>query len=118
MDAFAWSVNWLQDIFPEVAERLGVGRGRLARIGYGVMRKRRDASLRAADKNVVLGAVMQRDVERLKVPASRIVQIPNWANGEAIKPSARAQNALRADWDLDDAFVVAHAGNLVRTHDA
>jgi colanic acid biosynthesis glycosyl transferase WcaI len=66
----------------------------------------------------VLGAVMQRDVERLKVPASRIVQIPNWANGEAIKPITRAQNAPRADWGLDDAFVVAHTGNLDRAHDA
>ena len=94
------------------------GRARLVRIGDGVLRKLRDASLRAAHKNVVLGAVMQRDVERLKVPASRIVQFPNWANGEAIKPIARAQNAHRADWDLDDAFGIAHAGNLVRAHDA
>ena len=86
----AKSVNWLQDIFPEVAERLGVGRGRLARLGCGVLRKLRDASLRAAHKNAVLGAVMQRDVERLNVPASRIVQIPNWADGQ---PSSRLHEA-------------------------
>jgi hypothetical protein len=30
-------VNWLQDIFPETAEALGVG-GRLARIPFGAMR--------------------------------------------------------------------------------
>jgi glycosyltransferase involved in cell wall biosynthesis len=61
---------------------------------------------------------MQRNVERLRVPASRIVQIPNWADGQAIKPIARNQNALRAEWGLGDDFVVAHSGNLGRAHDA
>src|SRR5262245_7937270 len=46
-------VNWLQDIFPETAQVLGVG-GRRARTPFRLMQWLRTWSLKAADMNVVL----------------------------------------------------------------
>jgi hypothetical protein len=46
-------VGWLQDIFPETAEALGVG-GRPARLAYAILRKLRNKSLEAAVMCVVL----------------------------------------------------------------
>ena len=54
-------VGWLQDIFPETAEALGVG-GRTARLAYAIMRKLRNKSLEAAVICVVLGEHMAETV--------------------------------------------------------
>jgi glycosyltransferase involved in cell wall biosynthesis len=113
----ARSVNWLQDIFPEVAERLGIGSGRLARLCHATVRTARNFSLRRADRNIVLGRVMRRHVEGLGVASSQIVEIPNWADGSTVRPVAPAANALRTEWGLAEHFVVAHSGNLGRAHD-
>ncbi|MCU1230195.1 MAG: glycosyltransferase WbuB [Acidobacteria bacterium] len=88
-------VNWIQDLFPEVAEALGVLRG------VGPLRALRDLSLRTARANVVLG---DRMAER--VPSRAVVQ-HNWADG-ALRPIAR---------DNDGTFVVGYSGNLGRAHD-
>ena len=61
-------VNWLQDVFPETAEALGVG-GRAARVAYGLMRWLRNRSLKAAHVNVVLGERMARHISGLGVPS-------------------------------------------------
>ena len=50
----AYLVNWLQDVFPEVAEALNVG-GRVGRIASGALKPLRNWSLRAAKVNVVEG---------------------------------------------------------------
>lgn len=109
-------VNWLQDIFPETAHALGVG-GRLARLPFRLMRWLRGRSLKAADANVVLGQRMAQHVASLGVAESRIRILPNWADGANIAPVERAQNALRQEWQLGDAFVVGYSGNLGRAHE-
>jgi glycosyltransferase involved in cell wall biosynthesis len=109
-------VNWLQDIFPEAAQALGVG-GLAARAPYGLMRWLRNRSLKAAHMNVVLGERMAQRVSGLGVASDRVRIIPNWADGNAIAPIDHAANALRAEWGLGDAFVVAYSGNLGRAHE-
>jgi glycosyltransferase involved in cell wall biosynthesis len=109
-------VNWLQDIFPETAQALGVG-GRAALPLYAVMQWLRNRSLHAADMNVVLGERMAERVEGLGVPGDRIRIIPNWADATVIKPIDHANNALRTEWDLNGKFVVGYSGNLGRAHD-
>ena len=97
-------VNWIQDLFPEVAEGLGMR-------GFGLLRRARDWSLRRAKANVVLG---ERMAERLaKVDA--VVQ-HNWAT-DGLTPIARDANRLRRDWNLGDRFVVGYSGNLGRAHE-
>lgn len=108
-------VNWLQDLFPEVAGMLGMKlvRGPVLRLLQGL----RNASLRAARTNVVLGRRMEALVRGQGIPGSQVRIIPNWADGEQIVPVPRAGNPLRQQWGLDGKFVVGYSGNLGRAHE-
>ena len=110
-------VNWLQDIFPEVAEGLGMSRGGLGRAAFGLMRWLRDRSLKSAEINVVLGERMAERLRGLGIAPGSIRIISNWADGALIRPVEPVQNALRRDWGLADKFVVGYSGNLGRAHD-
>lgn len=110
-------VNWLQDIFPEVAEQLGVGGGRLSRLAYGMLRAARDATLKRASANVVLGEVMAERVRNQGVPASKVRIIQNWSDTKLVYPVSPADNPLRHDWGLDGKFVAGYSGNLGRAHE-
>jgi glycosyltransferase involved in cell wall biosynthesis len=108
-------VNWLQDLFPEVAVELGVPflRGPVGRS----LASLRDQSLRAAAANVVLGHLMaQRVMSRGGLP-DRVHVIPNWSDDERIAPINHLDNPLRREWGLEDKFVVGYSGNLGRAHE-
>jgi glycosyltransferase involved in cell wall biosynthesis len=111
----ARQVNWLQDLFPEVAAVLEpeLLSARIARIAQQL----RDWSLRYAEANVVLGELMSCRVLALGLLQDRVVTIPNWADDRAIEPVAHELNPLRAEWDLEGKFVVAYSGNLGRAHE-
>jgi glycosyltransferase involved in cell wall biosynthesis len=109
-------INWLQDIFPEVAQALGIG-GRVPQLIYGILQRLRNSSLKAADMNVVLGERMAECVSGLGIPGIKIRTIPNWADGSNIVPVDHASNTLRKEWHLGNAFVVGYSGNLGRAHE-
>jgi glycosyltransferase involved in cell wall biosynthesis len=108
-------VNWIQDLFPEVAEVLGmrIVRGRPAL----VLRRLRNASLKSAAVNVVLSRDMARRVLAQGVRESAIRIVPNWADGASITPLAASRSRLRAEWDLRERFVVCYSGNMGRVHE-
>jgi glycosyltransferase involved in cell wall biosynthesis len=108
-------VNWLQDLYPEVAAALDVPliKGPL---GRGLLQLR-DASLRAAAVNVVVGERMAEIVRARGIARERVRVIPNWCNDEEIRPIALADNPLREEWGLRDRFVVGYSGNLGRGHE-
>ena len=110
-------VNWLQDIFPEVAAALGVGNGAVGRVAHTTLRWLRDRSLRRAEANVVLGERMAETVAGMGVRRENIRIICNWADGEVVRPIAPDMNPLRRDWGLQDRFVVGYSGNLGRAHE-
>jgi len=85
-------VNWVQDLFPEVAEGLGI---RVPRF----VRKLRDWSLHRAKRNVVLG-------ERMAARVPNAIVIHNWADA-ALQPLPRE----------DSSFVVGYSGNFGRAHE-
>lgn len=109
-------VNWIQDVFPEVAQRLGV-KAMQGPSGM-IARRLRDYSLRAARANVVLGdrmaAYIGSAVPDTGVP---VTVIENWSDGRLVRPVSREQNALRQSWRLGDAFVVGYSGNMGRAHE-
>jgi colanic acid biosynthesis glycosyl transferase WcaI len=109
-------INWHQDIFPEVAEALGLG-GDIGRVGFALLRFPRNWSLRRASFNVVVGTRMAKIVEQFGIAPETIRMIPNWADGKRISPVDASQNFLRADWGLTNDFVVGYAGNLGRAHE-
>lgn len=107
-------VNWLQDLFPEVAVALGVV-ARRAWVGPIVWL--RNGSLRAAEANAVLGEAMRLRLVANRVVPTRVQVIPNWADGGRVRPVPRESNALRREWGLEDRFVVGYSGNLGRAHE-
>lgn len=108
-------VNWCHDLFPEVAAALGI---KLAGGPIGkALQRLRNASLRRAACNVVLGERMADRLIAEGVPRDRVRVIHNWADGAAIRPAPSAHGRLRRDWGLAGKFVVGYAGNLGRAHD-
>jgi colanic acid biosynthesis glycosyl transferase WcaI len=96
------TVNWVQDLFPEVAEGLGIRAPR-------VLRRLRDWSLRRAQVNVVLG-------ERMAARVPKSVVIHNWADA-LLRPVPRVENAFRRDLAVGESFVAGYSGNLGRAHE-
>jgi len=110
-------VNWLQDLYPEVAGELGMAalKGRLG----APLRALRNASLKAAAANVAIGDRMAERLQAQGVQADRIAVIHNWTDDEAIIPVPPGQSPLRAAWKIAPAdFVVGYSGNLGRAHEA
>ena len=110
-------VNWLQDLFPEVAEVVGLDRRQLPGFVYLALRDMRNRSLRSAAVNVVVGHRMAERLVALGIAPSRVSIVHNWADGVLIKPVTPVNNPLRREWDLDGKFVICYSGNLGRAHD-
>ncbi len=108
-------VNWLQDLYPEVAMRLGVP-FMSGMLGARLLRLR-DASLRVAAANVAIGERMAANLRCLGVPEERIRVIPNWCEDETVQPTPDKGAALRRAWGLEGRFVVGYSGNLGRAHE-
>lgn len=108
-------INWLQDIFPEVAAESGLFSG--SGLVYRVSRRLRDRSLADAAFNVAISEAMKRHLKGLGVEEARIRVIPNWSDGKAIHPVPAKRNELRTSWGLKSAFVVGYSGNLGRVHE-
>ncbi len=86
-------INWVQDVFPEVAEALGIRAPR-------ALHHLRDWSFRRARANVVLG-------ERMAKRVPKAVIIHNFADA-ALQPMPRPES---------EHFVVGYSGNLGRAHE-
>ena len=109
-------VNWLQDLYPEVASRLALSP--IPRPLEALIRAARDRSLAAARINVVLGARMREYLIGRGIAAARISICENWADESRVRPIAAWRSELRGRLGLGDSFVAAYSGNLGRAHDA
>jgi glycosyltransferase involved in cell wall biosynthesis len=108
-------VNWLQDLFPEVASALAPNA--MPKWLESRLLAARDWSLRAAAANVGLSNGMRSRLMARGVAASRVVVIPNWANVEAVTPKSTVQSQTRRRLGLERCFVVGYSGNLGRAHE-
>lgn len=109
-------VNWLQDIFPEVALELGIGKsdGLMVKL----LKQVRNASLRRAKLNVAIGKRMAETVESLGVLSDRICIVENFVDDKAIVRSDEHSYELRREWGFNASdFIVGYSGNLGRAHD-
>jgi colanic acid biosynthesis glycosyl transferase WcaI len=105
-------VNWLQDLYPEVAEQLGVLRPSLF---TGLLRRLRNASLRRARMNVVIGERMRERVLAL-APGAAVTVIPNWSEPLECPPVPSPDNPYRRQLGLGSKVVFGYSGNLGRAH--
>jgi glycosyltransferase involved in cell wall biosynthesis len=110
-------VNWLQDLYPEVAAALGVPllRGPFGRMLTGI----RNIFLRRARANVVIGAKMADRLIAYGVKPGRIHLLPNWSDEGSIRPLRSSASAARREWQIpDDVFVLGYSGNFGRAHES
>lgn len=107
------AVHWAQDIYPEVAEELGVIRknGWLA----GALRRVSTWALHQHARVVTVGRCMQQRLVARGYPQQRTRVIPNWAPA-SVHPVPHGENAFRATHNLQDAFVVMYSGNMGLAH--
>jgi glycosyltransferase involved in cell wall biosynthesis len=108
-------INWLQDLFPEVAMVLEV-KGLKGPIGRFLLRMR-NKSLQSAVVNVVISETMKDRLVAEGVPEQQISIIHNWADGDVIRPNPSFHRTYRREWGLEDKFVVGYSGNLGRAHE-
>lgn len=109
-------VNWIQDLYPEVAVQLQtpIVSGFVGRI----LARVRDRALFGAEVNVAIGSTMAERLRLVGVVPERITIIPNWADDEAIHPLLPTQSAARRSWGLKTTdFVVGYSGNLGKAHE-
>lgn len=104
-------VHWIQDIYPEIAERL------VPAPALAALRPLRNAAWRRADGCVTLGEDMAATVARGGVAPRRIRVIPNWAPAGLGPCRAEEAELQRRQWGLAGTFLVAYSGNLGRVHD-
>ena len=120
---FAWLrkaklVNWLHDLFPEIAQEIGLGRHPVFRPLHHAVRWFRDCSLHGAVLNVVLGSLMKERLIAHDIQPERIRVIHNWSDDQSVLPIPKQDNKLRRDWRFGlDEFVVGYSGNLGRAHE-
>jgi glycosyltransferase involved in cell wall biosynthesis len=108
-------VNWTQDLFPEIAQSLGVPGIALV---APVLRRLRNLSLKLARTNIVLGDSMALRLRAEGIAQDKIDVIHNWSPVELEPPSGHpVANPLREEWNLGQKFVVGYSGNFGRAHD-
>lgn len=109
-------VNWLQDIFPEVA--LKIGNRKLDTPIIRILLWLRNRSLQKAAMNVVIGDLMHDTVVKMGVAPERVRTIHNFVDDEQIQAQSTHAVQLRQEWGLTESdFVIGYSGNLGRAHD-
>ena len=108
-------INWLQDLYPEIAIEFGVP-FLIAPVRWFLF-SLRDLSLKSATANVVLGELPAKLVLSHGARRDSVTIIHNWSDEDEVVPIAHADNMLRRAWGLSDKFVVGYSGNLGRTHE-
>lgn len=106
-------VNWLQDLYPEVADSLGVGLP--GAVGW-LLKRLRNWSLNVAVCNVAIGECMAQLLRDHGIEDHKIAILTNFVDDRHIVPLKDA-NPLRNQWGLKDMFVLGYSGNLGRAHD-
>lgn len=110
----ARAVHWAQDLYPEVAEGVGV----ISEDGFlaGRLRRLSTHALRGHDHVWAVGRCMQeRLVGERGLAADRVSVAPNWPLS-VVQPVPRRDNPFRAEYDLDGRFVVMYSGNMGLAH--
>lgn len=101
-------IHWAQDLYPEVAEELGVlPRGNAI---ANLLRRLSTEALVRGDAVVAIGRCMASRLTARGVSYAKISIIPNWA--PPIQPLDRASNPFRSRHGLEGQFVVAYSGNM------
>lgn len=106
-------VHWAQDLYPEVAEELGVFKP--GGVMAGAIRAASTWALKRYDAIVSIGRCMTDRLKHRGVESERITVIPNWSV-DALRSLPHEANPFRDRHVQDSAFVVMYSGNMGRAH--
>lgn len=101
-------VVYLQDIYPDVALKLGKMREGFI---YRLLHKLMHRAYRRADLVVVLSEDMRDLLLSTGVPSARISIVPNWIDTQLVHP-VKQENPFRERNGIGDSFLVMYSGNL------
>lgn len=107
-------INWLQDLFPEVAISLDI---KMIRFLSPILFPLRNYSIQLARTNIVLGERMAELVKQQTAGRANTIIIHNWSDGQIVHPISHNRNPLRQEWGLEGKFVVGYSGNMGRAHE-
>jgi glycosyltransferase involved in cell wall biosynthesis len=104
------AVHWAQDLYPELAEELGV----LPLGGWmaNALRWLSNMALGRCHTIVAVGRCMRERLIRRNVDPRRIQVIPNWGH----EPWKGSTNGFRQEHELEGRFVVMYSGNFGLAH--
>ncbi len=108
-------MQWSQDLYPEIAEELGVlsPRGLFANFLRGLS----NWGLRHSDLVIVPGRCMAARLRERGLPDELIRVVPNWSIPRPDKPGEGTPNPFRRGQGIDDSqFVVMYSGNFGLAH--
>jgi len=108
-------INWLQDLFPEVAGELGVVNKKS--LLFYFLKKIKNISLKSSVFNVVIGEKMASQVHSLGVDKGNIEVVRNWSVNGRVQYIPKANNHFISEWGLQDKFVICYSGNFGRAHE-
>ena len=108
-------INWLQDVYPEIAFRLGALRpdGLIARLLLAL----RNWSLRRAAANVAVGERMKTFLEKNIPDCAPVSVIHNWSRALPTTAVPGDDNPYRQQLGLRGKVVFCYSGNLGRVHE-
>lgn len=113
-------VYLIHDMYPDAPVALGVldGDGLVARIWERAIR----SVYGDADRIVVLGDSMKkRLVDKMgddpDFDPEKITVIPNWADGDEIRPMPKEKNPFAAEHGTRERFTLVYSGNIGRYHE-
>ena len=112
----AMYVNWMQDVFPEVATGVALG-GKGGQALARPLLALRNWTLGLAHRNIAIGERMAEHLAGQGASRESLAIIPNWADPQVVAPVPHAQNDLRREWGLEGKMVIGYSGNLGRVHD-
>ena len=106
-------VYWVMDVHPELAFRLG--HLKKHSITGRILEWSGRRTLGRSDVVIALGDDMAARIKPYSNGSTRVV--PNWADGDAIRPRPAQDHPLRKEWGWDGKFVVAYSGNMGLVHE-
>lgn len=109
------TIHWAQDLYPEVAEELGILRK--GGVVAGILRKFSTQALGSHDLTIAVGRCMEKRLKLRGISRERMRIVPNAGIAEKIVPLPREGNAFRRAHGLEEALVVMYSGNMGRAHD-
>ncbi len=111
----ARQVNWMQDIYPELAVALGIRQ--LAGWPGRALTVLRSRSIRSSAATVAIGARMKEALIAAGAEPTQIIEIHNWGD-DAVLAAADDPAVLREAWGFSaKRLVVGYSGNLGRAHE-